>query len=82
MTSNGRFCHYCATTEDELRPYGPNGTWTCFPCMKADPDRERIAELAYEAQIALAEAVSPVGVAAVGLSEGPIAYVPGGHDGE
>ena len=39
-------CCYCATTDAELRPYGPGGDPICFPCMKASPERERQAESA------------------------------------
>lgn len=37
-------CHYCGTTEAELRPYGPSGSPLCFPCLKADPAREAAAK--------------------------------------
>lgn len=34
-------CHYCDATED-LRPYGPDGTDTCFPCgMAHEPETQR-----------------------------------------
>lgn len=30
----GRSCHWCKAPSDkeDLRPYGPNGAWVCFPC--------------------------------------------------
>jgi hypothetical protein len=64
-------CHYCGTTERELRPYGPGGSSICYLCMKADPDRERAAKHAYGALLDAAGAVSPDGVVVIGSSAGP-----------
>lgn len=44
-------CFYCKTTTDELRPYGPKGTWVCFPCAFATPERTRETESALNAQM-------------------------------
>ena len=38
-----RTCHYCPADFD-LRPYGPNGAYVCFPCAMATPEREQEAE--------------------------------------
>ena len=62
-------CHFCGTTESELRPYGPGGSDICFPCMKADPEREAAAQGAYGAL--LEAAGSMTGVASIGTSAGP-----------
>jgi hypothetical protein len=52
-------CHYCGEGEDkdEMRPYGPNGSWVHFCCMKADPKREQAASAEYHRQC---EAAGPV----------------------
>lgn len=36
-------CYYC-DKENDLRPYGPNGSPICFSCMKVSPEREKEAE--------------------------------------
>lgn len=36
-TSN---CELCGVYED-LRPYGPNGEWICFPCGMKDEETTR-----------------------------------------
>ena len=68
-------CHYCDSTERELRPYGPGGTWTCFPCMKAAPEREKVAEGAFGALLE-ANAELSGGVVVIGQPEGPQPYRP------
>ena len=46
-------CHYCATTERDLRPYGPGGSWVCFSCATETPEREaQIADVAHRAYAA------------------------------
>lgn len=73
-----RKCHACDTTT-ALRPYGPGGTWTCFPCMKATPEREAQAAAAFGALLEGALAVSPDGVAIIDAREptspGPQPYI-------
>lgn len=69
-------CHYCETTDRELRPYGPAGSWVCFPCIKADPARERAAAAAYGALLDAAGEISPSGVVAVGEESGPRPFDP------
>ena len=59
-------CYYCAATSAELRPYGPGGALICFSCMKATPEREESAKANFGAQLAAAEAASPVGAAYIG----------------
>lgn len=72
-----RICYYgCGATTD-LRPYGPGGTWICFPCMQAEPERARAASSAFLAQIDAAQAVSPHGFAVLDLfgESGPEPYL-------
>jgi hypothetical protein len=33
-------CQLCGS-EDELRPYGPNGKWVCFDCGMKDEEEAR-----------------------------------------
>lgn len=76
MSADKQACHYCGSTDEELRPYGPGGEPLCFPCMMADPEREAAAGRAYMAQLDAAEAIGG-GVATL-TPEGP---VPGVGDG-
>lgn len=62
-------CHYCDTTE-RVRPYGPGGSGICFTCMMADPEREKAAIASFHAQMAAAEAMSPLGAVVINLGEG------------
>lgn len=59
-------CHYCGTTERELRPYGPGGSPLCFPCMTASPEREQAAKNTFGALVDANEAISPTGVVTIG----------------
>lgn len=52
-------CHYCGTEED-LRPYGPGGSWVCYPCVTSDPERNETARRSFLAQLDAAAAISPV----------------------
>lgn len=62
-------CCYCGPTDRELRPYGPGGATTCFPCMKAKPEREQAAKDALGALLNATAAVTDV--IALGTSKGP-----------
>lgn len=73
-------CHYCGSADEELRPYGPGGNDVCFGCATATPEREADAVSVFGSLYEAAESASPVGVAAIGLSTGPQAYVPEGED--
>jgi len=68
-------CFYCGAT-DELRPYGPSAADICFDCMKADPERESEAKRHLGARIAIAQAASPTGQAALADDVPPIPYTP------
>ncbi len=46
-----RACHYCQTTEKELRPYGPNGEIVCFQCGMSTPERRDAADRAIRAKL-------------------------------
>lgn len=60
-------CCYCHQGFDpnDLRPYGPNGASCCEPCGTATPERVVVAHHAMDAIMDAAEAVSPVGIAAI-----------------
>ena len=48
-------CIYCGDTEKkeevELRPYGPDGAWVCFPCATETPEREKETVKAFHSQL-------------------------------
>jgi len=69
-------CHYCGTTEKELRPYGPGGSWTCFPCATEISEREAGAHAAYGALLDAAGEISPSGIVAIGEAAGPRPFDP------
>ena len=54
-------CYYCGEGEDkdEMRPYGPNGSWIHFGCMKANPEREKLAKEQFGKQL---DAAGPLAV--------------------
>lgn len=68
-------CYYCGSTDRALRPYGPGGSWVCLPCITATPERDAAAGAVFGALLDAAQAVSPTGIAAIGTSAGPMAYV-------
>lgn len=57
----GEACVYCGSATEELRPYGPNGAWVCFPCAMQTPEREAEAARQFSAQIAAAGPVVIIG---------------------
>lgn len=65
-----KVCVHCGTDKD-LRPYGPGGSWTCFPCMNASPELTAIAEKIYEDAICAAYEASRTGVVIIGEETGP-----------
>jgi hypothetical protein len=69
-------CHYCGSTEAELRPYGPGGAQVCFPCAMETPEREAQAKGAFGSLLDASDAISPVGVTLIGQASGPQPYVP------
>jgi hypothetical protein len=69
-------CHYCHSTEKELRPYGPGGAMVCHPCATATPEREKQTEAAFYALLDGAEAISQTGIAAIGQESGPVPFEP------
>lgn len=62
-------CHYCGTTERELRPYGPGGSPLCFSCLKdpEHPEREAQAKRAFSVQMDASEVVGG-GVSTLGAN--------------
>ena len=62
-------CHYCGTSEEELRPYGPGGSWVCWECAMATPERKTQTEQAFGALLDAAGSVSDV--VAIGQPSGP-----------
>ena len=82
-----RQCGTCGRVEDrtldergkqkvELRPYGPGGTDICFQCAFATPDAEKQTKGAFGALLDASEAISPIGVAAIGEPTGPRPFDP------
>lgn len=69
-------CHYCSTTERDLRPYGPAGSWVCFPCATETPERKNQSQSAFGALLDASEAISPTGLVAIGESTGPRPFDP------
>ncbi len=71
-------CMYCNKGKEEveeLRPYGKDGQPVCFPCMKADPEREKEAEHQYMEAIkdaAVAASYDNCGIVLIGGESGPV----------
>lgn len=74
MTAN--VCHYCGTGNADMRPYGPGGSWVCFPCATATPERDTETGSAFGAILEATSAISPTGVVAIGDKEGPRPFDP------
>lgn len=53
-------CHYCATTTEPLRPYGPGGAPVCFDCG-THPDHRAQTGRSFEMIVRAAVAMSPTG---------------------
>lgn len=78
-------CHYCGT-DKELRPYGPGGSWVCYPCVTATPERDAAAGQVFITLIDAAAATTETGVVLVD-EQGPRPFDPswlfdGGPDGD
>ena len=61
-------CEQCGTTNKELRPYGPNGTWICFSCGMS-PALKKQTEANFISQ--LESATSCGSVVLLGEESGP-----------
>ena len=59
-------CYYCKQSEEEMRPYGPNGAKVCFECAMKTPEREAETKANFGAQL---DAAGPV--AMIGEETGP-----------
>lgn len=44
-------CHYCGRSDEELRPYGPNGADVCYDCAMATPERRELADAAIRTRL-------------------------------
>lgn len=73
-------CHYCGKSReqllaegkrDPLRPYGPGGSWVCFGCATATPEREAAADATFGVLLQANSLISPTGVVAIGEADGP-----------
>lgn len=71
-----RACHYCSTTENDLRPYGPGGSWVCFPCGTKTPEGTKQAKSGFSVLWDAAHAISPTGIVAIGETTGPRPFDP------
>lgn len=69
MSNNDKHCYYCPQTED-LRPYGPGGSWVCFPCGTS-PEHNAESEANFSVLYLTAKVLSPVGVVVIGEDGGP-----------
>jgi hypothetical protein len=69
-------CWDCGSTEKELRPYGPGGALTCFPCAFGTPEREAATKAAFMGLLDAAETISPTGAIVIGQPEGPQPFDP------
>lgn len=49
MTTDYKCCD--CNQPGDLRPYGPNASMICFPCMSTNPAREEEAERQFIAQL-------------------------------
>ncbi len=63
-------CYYCGPTDRVLRPYGPDGSTVCNPCVKADPERNELARQAFYALFSAAATVND-GIVIIGNVKGP-----------
>lgn len=64
-------CRYCHATGD-LRPYGPKGSWVCFPCATSTPERNEEAKKQFLQQLDEAFDRSDSGVVIMDGSNGEL----------
>lgn len=64
-------CFYCKATDQELRPYGPNGERICHPCATS-PEHEAETEAVFAALVneAILDAARGDGVIIIGGEDG------------
>lgn len=85
MDDDLRVCYYCGVqaldaaepfdNDRELRPYGPGGSWVCFPCANT-PERRTRTEAAMRLAFDMAAAASPVDGIVIGPGIEPSPLVP------
>lgn len=62
-------CYLCSSPTEELRPYGPNGSWVCFSCAMKP---ENLSETEKQFNSQLDSAIkSSKGVIVLGEETGP-----------
>lgn len=44
-------CFYCKQDKDDIRPYGPGGSYICFDCTISTPERNAAAKQQFMAQM-------------------------------
>lgn len=75
-----RSCHYCGAS-DLLRPYGPGGSWVCWPCGSS-PEHEAETRVNMALAFAMAEAASAAGSVVIGPDVEPSPLVSPPRDEE
>lgn len=71
---NNNECHYCKSTDKELRPYGPGGSKVCFPCATSTPERDKQTAGNFGALLDANAAIADV--IQIGTDDGPIPFNP------
>lgn len=79
--TNDEKCYYCHKPGD-LRPYGPDAAWVCFPCIKSDLAHEAEASRQMSKQLDAALAASPYNSVIIGENTGPRPYNPDEDEGD
>jgi hypothetical protein len=53
-------CFYCEQDKEDIRPYGPGGSYICFDCTISTPEREALAHAQFDLQMEAAAQHSSV----------------------
>lgn len=62
-------CFYCSDSEQEMRPYGPNGSMVCFGCAFSTKERQEETSKNFSSQ--LEQAASGGDIVVIGTEAGP-----------
>lgn len=65
-----KICAQCGNDKKELRPYGPNSSMICFPCMMSSRVLQKEAEKNFSMQLDACRSY-----ALVGSEDGPIPFI-------